>query len=224
LEWSWRCAKLPFLMASWALKLPPGQASRKAASELHVRTPAACHAMVRSWSQRSACPLFRAQATAALTRAGASSGRLTQIFDSLQTARAVTAMAGSRVLTIGVGPTLATVWLHSALADSEERRDRVPSPRAAPPCAYRRLRTCGIRWDRRLALVHRGDTFSADCNAGLWSGAGEAAEDAITTCSVPLMRVAHAPIMASMCFKSMGVTNSARGPGVRILRPACRPR
>ena len=74
-------------------------------------TPAAISRMVQLLEQRLGVPLFERKANRlALTPAGrAYQAGLTQIFDQLANLTAqVTAMAGSRVLTVGVGPTFAT--------------------------------------------------------------------------------------------------------------------
>src|SRR4029077_21276858 len=85
----------------------------KAAGELKV-TPAAVSRMVQLLEQRIGVPLFERKANRLiLTAAGrAYQSGLTPIFDQLANLTAqVTALAGSRVLTIGVGPTFATRWL-----------------------------------------------------------------------------------------------------------------
>src|SRR4051795_7126766 len=109
--------KLPFLNGIRAFEAAArAESFAKAANELHV-TPAAISRMVQLLEQRLGVPLFERKANRlALTAAGrAYQGGLTQIFDQLANLTAqVTAMAGSRVLTVGVGPTFATRWLNPA--------------------------------------------------------------------------------------------------------------
>lgn len=104
--------KLPFLNGIRAFEAAArAKGFAKAADELHV-TPAAISRMVRLLEQRIGVPLFeRKPNRLALTAAGiAYQAGLSQIFDQLANLTAqVTAIAGSRVLTIGVGPTFARV-------------------------------------------------------------------------------------------------------------------
>jgi LysR family glycine cleavage system transcriptional activator len=115
--------KLPFLNGARAFEAAArAESFAKAASELHV-TPAAISRMVQLLEQRLGVPLFERKANRLVLTAG---GRvyqagLTQIFDQLANLTAqVTAMAGSRVLTVGVGPTFATRWLIPRLADFQK--------------------------------------------------------------------------------------------------------
>ena len=99
--------KLPFLNGIRAFEAAArAEGFAKSATELHV-TPAAISRMVQLLEQRLGVPLFERKANRlALTVAGRTyQGGLTQIFDQLANLTAqVTAMAGSRVLTVGVGP------------------------------------------------------------------------------------------------------------------------
>ena len=154
--------KLPFLNGIRAFEAAArAKGFAKAADELHV-TPAAISRMVQLLEQRIGVPLFeRKPNRLALTAAGiAYQAGLTQIFDQLANLTAqVTAMAGSRVLTIGVGPTFATRWLIPRLADFQKKEPdlevRFVTGGATVP--YNDEWTCGIR-------LGRGDwpDFSAD--------------------------------------------------------------
>ena len=100
--------KLPFLNGIRAFEAAArAESFAKAAGELNV-TPAAVSRMVQLLEQRLGVPLFERKANRlTLTAAGrAYQVGLTPIFDQLANLTTqVTALAGSRVLTIGVGPT-----------------------------------------------------------------------------------------------------------------------
>ena len=73
---------------------------------------------------------------------------LTQVFDQLASLTAqITAMAGSRVLTVGVGPTFATRWLIPRLAgfQKEEPEVEVRFATGGATLPYNDDWTCGIR-------------------------------------------------------------------------------
>src|SRR5438876_10833530 len=116
--------RLPFLNGIRAFEAAARTGSfAKAADELHV-TPAAVSRMVHLLEDRLGVPLFERKANKlAATEAGrVYQAGLTQLFDALASLTAqVTAMAGSRVLTIGVGPTFAVRWLIPRLADFQKR-------------------------------------------------------------------------------------------------------
>src|ERR1041384_1441419 len=142
--------KLPFLNGIRAFEAAArAESFAKAASELHV-TPAAISRMVQLLEQRLGVPLFERKANRLVLTAG---GRvyqagLTQIFDQLANLTAQgTAMAGSRVLAIGVGPTFATRWLIPRLANFQKKEPdlevRFVTGGATVP--YNDEWTCGIR-------------------------------------------------------------------------------
>ena len=120
--------KLPFLNGIRAFEAAARAGSfTKAAGELHV-TPAAISRMVQLLEQRLGVSLFERKANRLTpTVAGrAYQGGLTPIFDQLANLTAqVTALAGSRVLTVGVGPTFATRWLIPRLADFQKNEPEV---------------------------------------------------------------------------------------------------
>ena len=116
--------QLPFLNGIRAFEAAARSGSfAKAADELHV-TPAAISRMVHLLEAAARRDAVRAQGEPArATPAGrAYQAGLTQLFDALANLTAqVTAMAGSRVLTVGVGPTFAIRWLIPRLADFQKR-------------------------------------------------------------------------------------------------------
>jgi LysR family glycine cleavage system transcriptional activator len=142
--------KLPFLNGIRAFEAAArAESFAKAATELHV-TPAAISRMVQLLEQRLAVPLFERRANRlVLTPVGrAYQSGLTQIFDQLANLTAqVTAMAGSRVLTVGVGPTFATRWLIPRLADFQKRapETEVRFATGGATLPYNDDWTCGIR-------------------------------------------------------------------------------
>ena len=153
--------KLPFLNGIRAFEAAArAEGFAKAATELHV-TPAAISRMVQLLEQRLGVPLFERKANRlALTAAGrAYQGGLTQIFDQLANLTAqVTAMAGSRVLTVGVGPTFATRWLIPRLADFQRREPEIADGRGQE----RRTRgQLGVRLDQ-LARGAQGVGIGVD--------------------------------------------------------------
>jgi len=106
--------------------------------------------MVQLLEQRLGVSLFERRANRlTLTDAGrAYRGGLTPIFDQLANLTAqVAAMAGSRVLTIGVGPTFATRWLIPRLADFQKQEPEVEVRFATGGATvpYNDEWTCGIR-------------------------------------------------------------------------------
>ena len=176
--------KLPFLNGIRAFEAAArAEGFAKAADELNV-TPAAISRMVQLLEQRLGVPLFERKANRlALTAAGrAYQAGLTQIFDQLANLTAqVTAMAGSRVLTVGVGPTFATRWLIPRLADFQKHEPDVEVRFATGGATlpYNDDWTCGIRlgdgdWPEFVAE----QLFAADLTPVCSPATGEAAEDA----------------------------------------------
>ena len=151
--------KLPFLNGIRAFEAAArAEGFAKAATELHV-TPAAISRMVQLLEQRLGVPLFERKANRlALTAAGrAYQGGLTQIFDQLANLTAqVTAMAGSRVLTVGVGPTFATRWLIPRLADFQRTEPEIEVRFAT-----------GDRKSTRLNSSHVETSYAVFCLTGV---------------------------------------------------------
>ena len=211
--------KLPFLNGIRAFEAAArAKGFAKAADELHV-TPAAISRMVQLLEQRIGVPLFeRKPNRLMLTPAGtAYQAGLTQIFDQLANLTAqVTAMAGSRVLTIGVGPTFATRWLIPRLADFQKKEPdlevRFVTGGATVP--YNDEWTCGIR-------LGRGDwpDFAADrlFAANLMPVCSRATAKRLKTPddlrNVTLLRVTHATDDWSRWLKAAGLSKvQPKGP------------
>ena len=142
--------KLPFLNGIRAFEAAARTGSfKKAADELNV-TPAAISRMVHLLEERLGLPLFARKANRlSATPAGRSyQAGLTALFDQLAALTdQVKASAGSRVLTIGVGPTFAIRWLIPRLADFQkidpDIEVRFATGGAAAP--FNDDWTCGIR-------------------------------------------------------------------------------
>ena len=122
--------KLPFLNGIRAFEAAARTGSfKKAADELNV-TPAAISRMVHLLEERLGLPLFARKAN-----------QLAALTDQVK------ASAGSRVLTIGVGPTFAIRWLIPRLADFQkidpDIEVRFATGGAAAP--FNDDWTCGIR-------------------------------------------------------------------------------
>ena len=211
--------KLPFLNGIRAFEAAArAESFAKAASELHV-TPAAVSRMVQLLEQRLGVPLFERKANRLALTAG---GRvyqagLTQIFDQLANLTAqVTAMAGSRVLTIGVGPTFATRWLIPRLADFQKDAPdievRFATGGATVP--YNDDWTCGIRlgsgdWPGFSAEK----LFSADFTPVCAPALAKRLKTPEDLRGATLLRVAHAADEWPLWFKAMGVAKlRAAGP------------
>lgn len=189
-----------------------------AGAELHV-SAAAVSRLVHLLEQRLGVALFERKANRlALTAAGrAYQSGLTPIFDALASLTAqVTASAGVRVLTIGVGPTFAMRWLIPRLADfRKEQPDidvRITTGGAAAPFADDW--TCGIQlghgdWPDLVSEP----LFAADllpvCAPRLATQLKRPAD----LKGPSLLRVAHADEDWTLWLKAAGVTRvTARGP------------
>jgi LysR family glycine cleavage system transcriptional activator len=188
-----------------------------AGHELNV-SPAAISRMVHLLEQRLGVALFERKANRlALTSAGrAYQSGLTPIFDALASLTAqVTAPAGLRVLTIGVGPTFAMRWLIPRLADFRKDEPDI---------------------DVRITAGGVAAPFSDDWSCGIKLGDGEwpglvaeplFAADLLPVCAPKfaaglkrpgdlkgpsLLRVAHAPEDWPLWLKAAGVSRlTARG-------------
>jgi LysR family glycine cleavage system transcriptional activator len=115
--------RLPFLNGVRAFEAAARTGSfARAADELHV-TPAAISRLVHLLEERLGAELFERKANRlAPTAAGRIyQAGLTPLFDALANLTAqVSAMAGARALTVGVGPTFAIRWLIPRLADFQK--------------------------------------------------------------------------------------------------------
>jgi LysR family transcriptional regulator, glycine cleavage system transcriptional activator len=211
--------KLPFLNGVRAFEAAArAEGFARAAAELHV-TPAAVSRMVQLLEQRLGVPLFERKANRlALTAAGrAYQAGLTPILDQLALITAqVVAMAGSRVLTIGVGPTFATRWLIPRLADLQKCAGdvevRFATGGATVP--YNDEWTCGIRlgdgnWPGFLAER----LFAAELRPVCAPAIAKRLRRPDDLRNVTLLRVAHAQDDWPRWFKAIELGKiRARGP------------
>src|SRR3954469_22850235 len=142
--------RLPFLNGIRAFEAAARTGSFvNAGDELHI-SPAAVSRMVHLLEDRLGLTLFERKANRLEpTAAGRTyQAGLTQLFDGLAAlTEQVTALAGARVLTVGVGPTFAIRWLIPRLADFQRREPdidvRFASCGEALP--FRKDWTCDIR-------------------------------------------------------------------------------
>jgi LysR family glycine cleavage system transcriptional activator len=211
--------KLPFLNGIRAFEAAArGESFAKAADELNV-TQAAVSRMVQLLEQRLEVPLFeRKPNRLTLTAAGrAYQAGLTQLFDQLANLTAqVTAMAGSRVLTIGVGPTFATRWLIPRLADFQKTAPdvevRFATGGATVP--YNDEWTCGIRLgDGDWPDFAVEPLFSADLRPVCAPAMAKRLKTPDDLRDVTLLRVAHAAEDWTRWFKAAELAKvRARGP------------
>jgi LysR family transcriptional regulator, glycine cleavage system transcriptional activator len=211
--------KLPFLNGIRAFEAAArAESFAKAAAELHV-TPAAISRMVQLLEQRLAVPLFERKANRlVLTPAGrAYQTGLTQIFDQLANLTAqVTAMAGSRVLTIGVGPTFATRWMIPRLADFQKHEPdiEVRFATGGATLPYNDDWTCGIRlgdgnWPDFIAEK----LFAADLSPVCAPAIAKRVRMPEDLRDATLLRVAHATDDWPRWFKAAELAKiRARGP------------
>lgn len=211
--------KLPFLNGIRAFEAAArAESFAKAAGEMNV-TPAAISRMVHLLEQRLGVPLFERKANRLVLTAG---GRvyqagLTQIFDQLANLTAqVTAMAGSRVLTVGVGPTFATRWLIPRLADFQKDAPdievRFATGGATVP--YNDDWTCGIRLGTGDWPEFRSEKlFPADFTPVCAPALAKKLKSPDDLRGVTLLRVAHAAGEWPQWFKAAGVSKlRAAGP------------
>jgi LysR family glycine cleavage system transcriptional activator len=211
--------KLPFLNGIRAFEAAArAESFAKAAGELNV-TPAAISRMVQLLEQRLGVPLFERKANRLQLTAG---GRvyqagLTQIFDQLANLTAqVTAMAGSRVLTVGVGPTFATRWLIPRLADLQKDAPdievRFATGGATVP--YNDDWTCGIRLGTGDWPEFKSEKlFPADFTPVCAPALAKRLKSPEDLRGATLLRVAHAADEWPQWFKAAGASKlRAAGP------------
>jgi LysR family glycine cleavage system transcriptional activator len=211
--------KLPFLNGIRAFEAAArAESFAKAAGELNV-TPAAVSRMVALLEQRLGVPLFERKANRlTLTAAGrAYVGGLTPILDQLANLTAqVAALAGSRVLTIGVGPTFATRWLIPRLADFQRREPEVEVRFATGGATvpYNDEWTCGVRLgDGNWPGFAAERLFAADLRPVCSPATAKRLRTAEDLRNVTLLRVAHAADEWPRWFGAVGLSKvRARGP------------
>jgi LysR family glycine cleavage system transcriptional activator len=211
--------KLPFLNGTRAFEAAArAESFAKAAGELNV-TPAAVSRMVALLEQRIGVPLFERKANRlTLTAAGrAYQSGLTPIFDQLATLTAqVTALAESRVLTIGVGPTFATRWLIPRLADFQRREPEIEVRFATGGATvpYNDEWTCGVRLgDGNWPGFAAERLFAADLRPVCSPVTAKRLRTPEDLRNVTLLRVAHAADEWPRWFDAVELSKlRARGP------------
>jgi LysR family glycine cleavage system transcriptional activator len=189
-----------------------------AAAELNV-TPAAVSRMVRLLEDRLGVGLFERSANRlALTPAGrAYRIGLSPILDALvQLTDQVKAQSGSRVLTIGVGPTFAVRWLIPRLADFQRTAPdidvRITTGGAAAPFADDW--TCGIKlgegnWPGLISER----LFDADLTPVCAPRYAKRLKSPRQLEAASLLRVAHARTDWPLWLRTAGLTGmAATGP------------
>ena len=182
----------------------------KAADELHV-TPAAVSRMVHLLEERLGVPLFARKANRLEpTPAGRTyQTGLTQLFGGLANlTEQVTAMAGARVLTVGVGPTFAIRWLIPRLADFQKREPDIEvrfatGGEAAP---FSEDWTCGVRlgdgtWPGLVATP----LFAADLTPVCAPALAKRLKRPEDLKDATLLRVTHAADDWPRWFKAVGL-------------------
>src|SRR5215468_10535075 len=189
-----------------------------AGNELSV-SPAAVSRMVHLLEERLGVALFERKANKlALTQAGrAYQSGLTPIFDALASLTAqVTAPAGLRVLTIGVGPTFAMRWLIPRLADfSKEQPDidvRITAGGVA--AAFGEDWSCGIKLgDGNWPGLVAEPLFAADLLPVCVPRLAASLKRSGDLKPQNLIRVAHAAEDWPLWLKAAGASRiTARGP------------
>src|SRR5450631_1000188 len=211
--------RLPFLNGIKAFEAAARTGSFvKAADELHV-SPAAVSRMVHLLEDRLGLPLFERKANRLEpTPAGRTyQAGLTQLFDGLANlTEQVTAMAGARVLTVGVGPTFAIRWLIPRLADFQRTEPDVEVRFATGGATlpYNDDWTCGIRLgdgDRPDFVAEQ--LFAADFTPVCSPTLAKRLKTPDDLKDATLLRVAHAADEWPRWFKVAGVSKiRARGP------------
>lgn len=171
-----------------------------------------------SWKPWLGFALFERKANRlTLTAAGRTyQGGLTQLFDQLANlTEQVSAIAGSRVLTVGVGPTFATRWLIPRLADFQKAEPAV-EVRFVTGCAtvpYNDEWTCGIRlgdgaWPDFVAER----MFAADLTPVCIPAMAKRLKRPADLRNEALLRVAHASEDWPRWFKALQLSIRAKGP------------
>ncbi len=211
--------KLPFLNGIKAFEAAARSGSfARAADELHV-SPAAISRLVQLLERRLGVPLFERKANRLTLTPAASAYQagLTQLFDQLANLTAhVTALAGSRVLTVGVGPTFATRWLIPRLADFQKQAPEIEVRFATGGATlpYNDEWTCGIRlgsgrWPGYVAER----LFAADLTPVCAPAIAKRLSRPEDLRNATLLRVAHAPDDWPRWFKAAGLARMrVRGP------------
>jgi LysR family glycine cleavage system transcriptional activator len=211
--------KLPFLNGIRAFEAAARASSfAKAADELHV-TPAAISRMVQLLEARLGFALFERKANRLILTAAGSAYQsgLTQLFDQLANLTAqVAAVAGNRVLTIGVGPTFATRWLIPRLGDFQQKEPdvEVRFVTGGATVDYNDEWTCGIRLgDGNWSGFAAERMFTADLTPVCAPAIAKRLKKPDDLRNEILLRVAHAPDEWPRWFKMVDLPRiRVRGP------------
>ncbi len=211
--------RLPFLNGVRAFEAAARTGSfARAADELHV-TPAAISRLVHLLEERLGAELFERKANRlAPTAAGRIyQAGLTPLFDALANLTAqVSAMAGARVLTVGVGPTFAIRWLIPRLADFQkvapEIEVRFATGGVAAP--FSDDWTCGITLgDGDWPGLESERLFAADLTPVCAPQLARRLKQPDDLKSATLLRVTHAREDWPRWLKAAGLSKlSAKGP------------
>jgi LysR family glycine cleavage system transcriptional activator len=211
--------KLPFLNGVRAFEAAARTGSfARAADELSV-TPAAVSRLVHLLEERIGAALFERKANRLVpTPAGlAYQSGLTPLFDALANLTAqVSAMAGTRVLTVGVGPTFAIRWLIPRLAHFQkvapDTEVRFATGGVAAP--FSDDWTCGITLgDGEWPGLVCERLFAADLTPVCAPQMGRRLKQLDDRRSATLLRVGHAREDWPRWIRAAGLTKlSARGP------------
>jgi LysR family glycine cleavage system transcriptional activator len=212
-----RC--LPFLNGIRAFEAAARHGSfAGAADELHV-SAAAISRMVRLLENRLGVTLFERTANRLATTAAGRAYQtgLTPLLDALASLTAqVTAQAGARTLTIGVGPTFATRWLIPRLADFRQAEPDIEVRFTAGGVAasFREDWTCGITLGNGAwpGLVSER-LFAADLQPVCAPRLAARLKRPADLSGPSLLRVGHAAEDWPLWLKAAGVSRvTAKGP------------
>jgi LysR family glycine cleavage system transcriptional activator len=204
--------RLPFLNGIRAFEAAARTGSFvNAGDELHI-SPAAVSRMVHLLEDRLGLKLFERKANRLEpTPAGRTyQAGLTQLFDGLANlTEQVTALAGARVLTVGVGPTFAIRWLIPRLADFQKREPDIDVRFATGGEAlpFSEDWTCGIRLgDGRWPGLIADPLFPADLTPICSPALARKLRKPDDLRSMTLLRVTHAADDWPRWFKAVGIT------------------
>jgi LysR family glycine cleavage system transcriptional activator len=212
-------ADVPFLNGLRAFEAAARTGSFVGAAKLLNVTPAAISRMVKLLEARLGVSLFERSANRLLlTEAGRTyQAGLAQIFEQLsRLTTLIQTLGGSRILTVGVGPTFAIRWLIPRLAEFNKRAPdievRITTGGAAVPFADDW--TCGIKlgnghWPGLLAEP----LLSADLMPVCAPALAQRLKSPNALSDASLLRVAHASKDWPQWLKKAGVLNvTAKGP------------
>lgn len=211
--------RLPFLNGIRAFEAAARHGSfAAAAGELHV-SPAAISRMVHLLEARLGVALFERTANRLVTTAAGRAYQtgLTPLLDAMASLTAqVTTQAGTRTLTIGVGPTFATRWLIPRLADFRQAEPDIEVRFTAGGVAgpFSEDWTCGITLGRgNWPGVVSERLFSADLQPVCAPRFAAHLKRPADLTGPSLLRVGHAVEDWPLWLKAAGIPRvAAKGP------------